>query len=237
MFCSKCGKENEQESKFCKYCGEEIKEETKEVKIDEDSKVESAYKNDVEEPKVNSILSLVFSIILAPIGLILSIVGLVRCNKYKKESGKNSSYFGLNLAGLIISIIEILIMLFILFVVGIAYFTFREQDNNLKGTWNCSNNIYTLSYITEVKFDDNKFQWSKYNDADNNNFAGNYKITNRKYTNGKSEYNIILSATSKVINGKKSIYIKDTGIKVKFDKDSAVISDSASKQFYCKKAY
>lgn len=232
MYCPKCGKENEKDSEFCKACGTELKADG-EVVANTDT-----IDSDIKEPKVNSILALVFSIILAPIGLILSIVGLVRCKKYKKETGKSCSYFALNLAGLIVSIIEILIILIILFAVGIAYFAFREQDNNLKGTWNCSNSMYISSYITEVKFDDNGFQWSKYNDVNNNNFRGNYKIISRKYTDGKSEYDIILSATSKVINGKASTYIKDTELKVKFNENSAIMeSGNGSSRFYCKKAY
>ncbi len=218
MFCSNCGKENEIGSKFCKYCGEEIREE---VKIDEDSKVESADEN--ESLKVNSILSLVFSIILAPVGLVLSIIGFNKCDKYKKKSGKNSPYFGLNIAGLIISIIEI----FILFIVGIVYVSFSMQDNNLKGTWNCTSG----RYLRIVKFDNNKFEWFV-DGTKNNGIIGDYNIVKREYTNGKSVYDIVLNVKSTVINGKESSYFKTNKIQMKFDKNNAVIGS-----YVCTKAY
>ena len=66
-----------------------------------------------KEKSINnfSIVAFVLSFLIAPAGLILSIIGLVRCKNYKKEYGNNPKYFAFNIVGLVISIIGFIITL------------------------------------------------------------------------------------------------------------------------------
>ena len=52
-----------------------------------------------KEKSINtfSIVAFVLSFLLFPVGLILSIIGLVRCKNYKKEEGKYPRYFAFNI--------------------------------------------------------------------------------------------------------------------------------------------
>ena len=76
MYCSKCGTKNKEESKFCSNCGSEMKED---MYVSKNTSNESGL-------KALSIIGFIFSFLTFPIGLILSIIGLVKCNKYKKYS-------------------------------------------------------------------------------------------------------------------------------------------------------
>lgn len=65
MYCSKCGKENNEESAYCNYCGNELK-----PKVQEETKKENNTQGDVT-PKKNS------NAIRYIIGGILLIAGLI----------------------------------------------------------------------------------------------------------------------------------------------------------------
>ncbi|MBE7076296.1 MAG: DUF4190 domain-containing protein [Clostridiales bacterium] len=116
MFCSYCGKKVADTDKFCKECGAEIKK-TAEV-VDpvaetENTQVES---NEVQTKKfsgkaiagfVLSLAGIVFAgMICGIIGLILSSIALKNIKNNENLRGK-----GLAIAGLVISIIDIVIMI------------------------------------------------------------------------------------------------------------------------------
>ncbi len=220
MFCQKCGKENKNSSKYCASCGEKLGE-------------NNVIQTNTDEPKVLSILSLVFSIILFPVGLILSIIGLVKCSKYKKENNKNSKYLPFNIAGLIVSIFELILITVLIFIVVVLYNSFSNSDKIMKSTWKCKMSPFSSNYVSTATFDGSNFTWSKYNDEENNTIKGTYNIINREYSDGEVEYELILKPNYYVISGKvQNNYITRLETDMKFTNSSATIEFDNLK-YYC----
>lgn len=101
MYCVRCGKNIDEGSKYCTSCGYPV-----------DGKVKEEIVKD--NGKVISILGMIFSFIIPIIGLILNIISICKCSKYKSKTGDNSKYKGLSFAGLIISIIMTIIHMIII---------------------------------------------------------------------------------------------------------------------------
>ena len=220
MFCQKCGKENKNGSKYCASCGEKLGE-------------NNVIQTNTDEPKVLSILSLVFSIILFPVGLILSIIGLVKCSKYKKENNKSSKYLVFNIAGLIISIFELFLITILVFVVIVLYNSFSNSDKIMKSTWECKMSPFSSNYVSTATFDGSNFTWSKYNDEENNTIKGTYNIINREYSDGDVEYELILKPNHYVISGKvQNNYAGRLEVDMKFTNSSATI-EFDNLNYYC----
>lgn len=112
-FCGNCGNRLNEEDKKCGNCGATIVEEKNTAKVSTPSS-----SNNTSTTKTNAFAIAGFTVSMiswlccglpAIVGLILSIIGLVECNK-KEEEGK-----GLAIAGIIISAI-------ITLVVGLCFF-------------------------------------------------------------------------------------------------------------------
>lgn len=104
MFCSKCGKEISDKDKYCPYCGCEISQNEKSGNESSDLQQKEVTQTPVQEIRADrtvGVLSLVFAFIFPLVGLIISIIGLV---KYKDKENKS-----LCTAGLIISGIDIIL--------------------------------------------------------------------------------------------------------------------------------
>lgn len=116
MFCSKCGKEINDNSKFCSECGVTIS-----GKIQQPVIIQTT---ESKETCGLCIAGFIVSFISGTIGLILSIFGLKKCKK-EKLSGK-----GLGYAGLTISIIKLVIIaVYLLFTVFLAV-QYNQQRQN-----------------------------------------------------------------------------------------------------------
>ncbi len=224
MYCSKCGAQNELNSKFCIQCGNSLNQ----VVDQEDKKVKSI--------KTISVIAFIFSIILPPVGLVLSIIGLVKCNKYKKETNKNVSYLPFNIVGIIVSIFISFIIILIILVFASVFSIFNSNDKILKSTWNCRTNSYFGNYVLTVQFNEKDFLWAKYGDEEENQLRGNYYILSREYDDGTSEYEIKFTPNYYISNGIESDdYPKSMIMDIDFDQTSATITSENSFKYYCER--
>ena len=150
-----------------------------------------------------SIAAFVLSFLIAPVGLILSIVGLVKSKNYKNENGEYPKYFGFGIAGLIISIINFLIMIFTIGILILVFGILSYNEKYVVGNYTC---YYPYSYKPAViaEFNNGKFYWSKYNDAQNNIISGTYRLNSVKVNN--KDYTYKLRIRPKTI--KSTSYIK-----------------------------
>lgn len=144
-----------------------------------------------KEKKINnlSIVAFVLSFLIFPVGLILSIIAMVKGKNYKRENGFNPSYYPFSVAGLIISILGFLITLF---TIGIIVFVFGILSYNEKyvdGRYTC---YYPNSYRAAVsaEFKNGKFTWAKYGDASNNSISGTYRLNSVQVNNGDYTYKL-----------------------------------------------
>lgn len=226
MFCMKCGKKIENDSKFCTFC---------ENKIDNDVSISKDSIKDKE--KAISIVGFVFSLIMPIIGLILSIISVKKCNKYKEKTGTISKYQSLSIAGLIISILMTIVILIILGVVVIIFFIVTNGSSKLNGKWNCSYSMYD-NYVVDAQFKEDKtFIWKKHNDYSNDNYLdGTYLINYREYKNGIYIYKFNLNIDHQIVNG-KDYGKKSTYVRAKIYEDKAIIyAEKTGKIYHCKKA-
>jgi len=111
MFCSKCGKELEQDAKFCPACGTNLDQEAQanESQIHQ----HEAGPSGETSPKgataalVCGIIGIVMSFIIPLVGLILSLVAIsqgIKANKVSKTGIATAGYI-MGIAGIILSII------------------------------------------------------------------------------------------------------------------------------------
>ena len=129
-----------------------------------------------DNTNVISILGMIFSFIIPIIGLILNIISICKCSKYKSKTGNDSKYKGLSFAGLIISIIMTIIHFTIILIVVIVTLV-SSGSSKLNGTWNCSYSNYSYYAVTAKFNEDKTFIWKKYNDSTNKNYLdGTYFI-------------------------------------------------------------
>lgn len=223
MYCVRCGKNLDESSKYCTSCGYPLNGEVKEEKIVKD------------DSKVISILGMILCFFIPIIGLILSIISICKCKKYKSKTGNNSKYKGISFAGLIISIIMTFVHLIIIFVVVIIAFV-GNGKSKLNGTWNCSYSNYSYYAATAIFNEDKTFTWKKYNDLTKENYIdGAYSINSREYKNGINIYEFKLRIDHQYVNGvdkgKGNAYLK-----AKVEGNYATIyNERTSKIYHCKK--
>ena len=160
-----------------------------------------------KEKSINnfSIVAFILSFILFPVGLILSIIGLVRCNKYKKETGKNPRYYAFNIVGLVVSIISFLITLFIFGIIILVFGILASNEKYVEGNYTC---YYPNSYRSAVsaEFNNGNFRWSKYGDETNNSINGTYRLNGLTINNDEYTYKLRIKPktikTSSKVNSK-----------------------------------
>ena len=121
MYCVRCGKNIDEGSKYCTSCGYPVNGKVKEEHETKDN------------AQVISILGMIFSFIIPVIGLILNIISICKCSKYKSKTGNDSKYKSLSFAGLIISIIMTIIHMIIIFVVVV--FTLVGSGSSKLNAW------------------------------------------------------------------------------------------------------
>ena len=182
-----------------------------------------------KEKKINnlSIVAFVLSFLIFPVGLILSIIAMVKGKNYKRENGKRPSYYPFSIAGLIISILGFLITLF---TIGIIVFVFGILSYNEKyvdGHYIC---YYPNSYKPAVSadFSNRKFKWSKYGDEINNSIEGTYVLNSASINNGDYTYKlrikpINIKSTSLIRSKKRyDIVIKKINNKITISFDNGI---------------
>ena len=178
-----------------------------------------------------SILGFIFAFIFFPAGLILSIIGLVKGNKLKKEEIK-PKYYVFSIVGLILSIffffISILIIGFIFLVIGIS----SSFDNDVLGSYTCDYRYSSLPAVS-AEFKNHNFKWGKYGDS-KNYVSGKYNIISRKINNDEREYELKLKPknikTTTKINTKDHYYIT-----IKQIENKTTISFDNSTTYNCHK--
>ena len=148
MYCVRCGKNMDGGSKYCTSCGYPVNGKVKEEIVKDNT-------------NVISILGMIFSFIIPIIGLILNIISICKCSKYKSKTGNDSKYKGLSFAGLIISIIMTIIHFTIILIVVIVTLV-SSGSSKLNGTWNCSYSNYSYYAVTAKFNEDKTFIWKKY---------------------------------------------------------------------------
>ena len=77
MYCVRCGKNIDEGSKYCTSCGYPVNGKVKEEHETKDN------------AQVISILGMIFSFIITVIGLILNIISICKCSKYKSKTGND----------------------------------------------------------------------------------------------------------------------------------------------------
>lgn len=225
MYCSKCGMQNDSNSKFCTNCGGVL-----------ESKVEVVDEKRLKSINKMSIIAFIFSFLLAPLGLILSIIGLVRCNKYKKETNQKVNNSVFNIVGIIVSAFLTFIILILVIVFTSLFLVFKGKDEILKSTWECKISPFSSNYVVTAKFNKKNFIWAKYGSEENNQLKGNYSIISREYNNGKNEYTIKFEPNYYIANGKESNnYTKYINMSISFNETSATITSENSTKYYCER--
>ena len=226
MYCPKCGEKNDNGSKFCGNCGLKIEEE----------KIET--KSNAGGLKALSIVAFVFSILLFPVGLILSIIGLATCNSYQKKNNEKLSFNAFNIAGLIVSIILTLLTLLIVGIIALVFGALDLSKSNYVGEWKCSvSNGFSGSFVVSTVFTKDQITWGKYNDLKNNALVGSYKLKSYEYKNGVSDYRLEIEPIFMVENGKESSnYAKNVTMNLKLEKNNMIVTTSqTSLRYYCTK--
>lgn len=101
MYCKNCGREINDNAVVCPHCGVQVK-------------AMSSSESKSGENTI-AIVGFVFSFLIALVGLICSIIG------YKKSVNEGAPYKGLALAGIIISVISMVLALIITIIYGAAF--------------------------------------------------------------------------------------------------------------------
>jgi len=166
-----------------------------------------------------SIAAFIFSFLLFPVGLILSIIGMVKSKKYRKENGVRPKYFVFSIIGLVISILGFLITLFITGIVILVVSILVREEKNIIGNYTC---YYPYSYRPAVsaEFKNGSFKWSKYNDEIRNSVNGTYKLRSAEIKDGIRTYKIKITpknikTTTKVVPKKNyDVIIKNNNGKI-----------------------
>lgn len=226
MYCSKCGTKNDLNSKFCSKCGAELDNNMELLDNVDDKKLKCI--------KTISILALIFSFILPPVGLILSIIGIIKYSKYSKEKSIKFNYLIFNIISIIVSAFITFMIVLFLIIFTIVYTVFKSQDDILKSTWECTISPYSSTYVVTARFDSNEFMWAKYGDESDNQLRGDYRILSRKSENGENEYKIKFSPNYYISSGIESDnYSRNVTMTIEFDETSATITSENSTRYYC----
>lgn len=72
MYCSKCGKENNDSSKFCKYCGAELGQHVNANPVKKSLDIEISKKTDEDDNRINKILNIIVFAILTIIVILIT---------------------------------------------------------------------------------------------------------------------------------------------------------------------
>lgn len=192
-----------------------------------------------KEKSINnfSIVAFILSFIIFPVGLILSIIGLVRCKNYKKETGKNPSHFAFNIFGIVVSIISFLIVLFIFGIVFMVFGILSSNEKYVEGGYTC---YYPSSYKPAItaEFKNHNFKWAKYGDENNNAIYGTYRLNGLTVNNGNYIYKLIIKPkrinTNARINYKKryDIVIKKENNKITITFDNGTTYNCSKRTYY-----
>ena len=224
MYCEKCGEKNKNESKYCVKCGASL---TGKVKIVDN--------NELNNIKIISILSLVCAFLVFPVGIVLSIIGLVKAKKYQKQTGEKVGYKAFSIAALIVSIFELLVLIFVLVIIVGVFSLVGILDSGFEGSYKCKS-TYSNSYVVSATFDDNKMTWAKYGYENDNVLKANYLVNSRKFDNDKSTYELKVTPYYYMVNGKLSNnYLKNTNVDIDVEYDDVTITFGNGSKYYCDK--
>ena len=225
MYCVKCGEKNKKDNKFCVKCGTLLTEEVK-----------SQDNNELNNIKIISVLSLVCAFIIFPVGLVLSIIGLIKNGKYKRKTGEKTNYNAFNIAGLIVSIFELLITLVVIIIIIGIFSSTGLLNNAFEGSYKCKKGQYTYIYSVNAKFDNNKLTWSKYGDEDKNILEATYYVNKRNFDNNTLSYSLKVTPYYYMINGiESSNYNKNTTMDININSEDVTIEFGNGSKYYCDK--
>ena len=186
MYCPRCKKENSDNSKYCNSCGNLLN--GNEIDIDE------KYKNKISKL---ILLGFIFSFIISPVGLIISIIGVILAYSIKRKTGEEIKNLNLGIAGIVLSCFFIIIYTAV-FIILITH-SIDRYDQFAFGKYYCKD--LKPSYLI---IENNEFKV-----LENNNYIniGSYLINKRNIQRNKCfEYklNLKLNTNSK-LNAKNMI--------------------------------
>lgn len=118
MYCEYCGKENNKNNNYCVSCGKSLKS---------NNIIQNKNQNN---SLIFGIICFIMSFLFNILCFIPGIISIVYATKYKKESGKLGTGFGLSLVGMIYSFVIFIIMIFLILLFMFAYENSDEYDYN-----------------------------------------------------------------------------------------------------------
>ena len=115
MYCSKCGKEISDEAYLCPHCGTMVRDLPKEVAAgDGTARGGNGAYNGYRKTNAFAIAGFVCSFLFAILGLIFSAMAMKQCRE------RNEDGYGLSKAGMIISIVSMVLSVFLGIIYGAA---------------------------------------------------------------------------------------------------------------------
>ena len=187
-----------------------------------------------KEKSINnfSIVAFVLSFILFPVGLILSIIGLLRSKNYKKENGVNPKYYIFNIVGIIVSVINFLVFVFTIFIIILSVGLATSKDDEVLGNYTCTDNYYRNPKIS-AEFKNGKFSWGL---SSSNMVIGTYRVTSRQINNNTYTYKLTLKPNNYSISGNVRIKTKEKyGITIVKNGSKSIITFDNGKLYNCYK--
>ncbi len=263
MKCKKCGKEVSKTDAFCQYCGTKVEVEEKTSKKAERvkaEKVEDVKVEPVKTEKTNNeqsnaagkgfaiaamslgIVGLIFTFVSGPCAFILSLLGLIFAIVSKKKCGFRTAGLITSIVGLVLQVIStiIVIIFFSTFMTILGEYIDSDLVNYKKdsvyGTWNCKSYPsydYTNSEETTLKLKyDGTYIYGPSNDLDNNHYSGTFTYESEydknleNYSKGSKFYDIKGNVDEFMMSGVKgSTYGKNLNMEIELvnDYDEAYI--------------
>ena len=226
MYCEKCGTKNNKNDNFCKSCGEKLKQE---------NIVEKSNDNNKEGILTISIVSIVFSLLLWPVGLVLSIITAIKYKKLKKENYENLSVLIINIISFILCFIEFIITIVTIFVIFFTFSVVSKEDDKVFGNYTCYMSKYSQIPVVSATFKDKTFSWAKYGDEEDNVLMGKYITNKREIKNGTMTYELKLTPNYYEADNKVKLNKHYTVTIVSNGNDKANISFENGSTYYCDK--
>lgn len=186
---------------------------------------------------VSLVLGIVIGMFIIPIAIIGLMLGIVNvCQGGKKYAG-----IIINSVAFFLSFLWTFILMTIFAIIaGIAassnVFEFQinhgeeeiVEERTIVGEWNCSLNDEE-EYLISASFNNYKFVWAKYGDADNNYVSGTYT-----YDDYLGYYRLSLVGEQVIINSEDMEEEYKVNYKVTFDEDKLVLyNNSTNNTYYC----